>query len=189
MTSRIYHGSICLLYFDAEGLEGRQAMSNMDSLRKTVHFLSRTLNCVSMCALVAMMVLVCANVVMRPLGRPIMGTFEIVEFLTCVAVAFALPFTTSIHRHIAIDLLTHRLSKRSQARAEKIVTMLSMGIFSLLTWQLFVYAKDLSRTGTVSPTLRIPLFPIVYATGFCCAMVCLVLLTNFFKSSARGDEK
>jgi len=189
MDSRIYHGSSGLLDFDAEGLEGRKTMFDMGSLRKTVHLLSRTLNYVSMSAMVAMMVLVCANVIMRPLGRPIMGTFEIVEFLTCVAVAFALPFTTSIHRHIAIDLLTHRLSKRSQARADKIVTLLSMGIFSLLTWQLFVYARDLSRTGTVSPTMRIPLSPIVYATGFCCAMVCLVLLTNLLKSSLRSEGK
>jgi TRAP-type C4-dicarboxylate transport system permease small subunit len=140
-------------------------------------------------AIVAMMLLVCVNVIARPLGRPLLGTFEMVEFLTGIAVAFALPFTTAINRHISVDLLTHRLSKQGQVVIDKIVSTISLGIFGLLTWQLFVYAIDLSRTGTVSATMRLPVAPIVYATGLCCGAVFLVLIANLFTSSTWSDGK
>jgi TRAP-type C4-dicarboxylate transport system permease small subunit len=161
----------------------------MSSFRRAVHALSRCLNWVSMGAVVAMMLLVCVNAIARPLGRPLLGTFEMVEFLTGIVVAFALPFTTAIHRHISVDLLTHRLSKQRQVKVDKIVFTISLGIFGLLTWQLFVYAADLSRTGTVSATLRLPVAPIVYATGLCCGVVCLVLIANLFMSSAGSEGK
>jgi hypothetical protein len=43
------------------------------------------------------------------------------------------------------------------------------------------YAMDLQRIGEVSPTLKIPFYPVVYAAGVCCFIQCLVLVCDVVK--------
>lgn len=153
------------------------------------HLLSRWLNGVAIYSLASMMFLVCFNVVVRRLGWPIFGTIEIVEFLTSITIAFALPYTSIVRGHIAIDLLVSHLPKRVQTIIDGIICFISTGLFLLLAWQFFLYAKELWSTGTVSPTLKIPLAYFVYSTGFCFAVVCLAILADFFQSLLRVVRK
>ncbi len=124
---------------------------------------SARLNGVSAAAVVFIMLLTCADVVMRLFGRPIPGTYELVGYFGAVIVAFAMAYTFVERGHISVELLVDRLPARPRAFIEGTGYLLSAVLFGLLAWQSQVYAIDLMESGEVSLTLGIPTWPFVFS--------------------------
>lgn len=157
----------------------------MRYFERIVYCLSRWLNWVAGGSLVVMMLLVCANVFLRLLHRPILGTYEIVGFLGGTLISFGLAYTTVKQGHIAVELVVSRLPNRIQGIIISTVSLLSILLFAIISWRSVCYAINLAQSGEMSQTLRIPFFPLLYGLGFACALVCLVLLIELFKSMAQ----
>jgi TRAP-type C4-dicarboxylate transport system permease small subunit len=117
--------------------------------------------------LVAMMIITCADVVGRYLGHPIFGSVEIVGFLATLAAAMALPYTHEARGHIGVEILVVRFSRRLQAAIELATNMLSLTLFGVVTWRMFLYAATIRRSGEVSMNLEFPEHVIIFFTGFC----------------------
>jgi TRAP-type C4-dicarboxylate transport system permease small subunit len=147
----------------------------MSRLRKFAGRLSYWFNWIAGGGLVLMMLLTCADVVMRSAGRPIPGTFEIVGFLGVIIAAFAIAYTQVLGGHIAIDYLVVRLSRRRQSIIRCITSLAGAGLFALIAWQSYLFA--------------IPFFPFVYGLALACLPVSLLLLLDFFKSLAQAVRK
>ena len=139
--------------------------------------LARKLYWVAGTAIVAMMLLTCADVILRYFRRPIPGTYELVCFLGAVAVAFAMAHTSVERGHVV-----RLFPKRIQDLIESITGSFGFALFALIAWQSVIYANDLRAYGEVSLTLQLPFYPFVYGIGFSAAAVCLVLLADLFKS-------
>lgn len=151
--------------------------------------LGQSLKWVAAVSLVAMMLLTCADVIMRFFNRPIPGTYEIVSFLAVPVAAFALAYT-QIHRgHVSIDFLVDKLHVKHRFVVKTVTNLLSIGLFALLAWQSCCYATDLRLSGVVSPTERIPYFPLMYGIAFACIPLCLLLLLDLIKSFSQVGEK
>ena len=161
----------------------------MSRLRKITERLSYWFNWIAGGGLVLMMLLTCADVVMRSAGRPIPGTFEIVGFLGVVVAAFAIAYTQVLGGHVAIDYLVVRLPHRHQGIIRCITSLAGAGLFALLAWQSYLFAGNLWTSGEVSPTEKIPFFPFVYGLALACLPVSLLLLLDFFKSLAQVVRK
>ncbi len=161
----------------------------MSRLRKFAGRLSYWFNWIAGGGLVLMMLLTCADVVMRSAGRPIPGTFEIVGFLGVIIAAFAIAYTQVLGGHIAIDYLVVRLSRRRQSIIRCITSLAGAGLFALIAWQSYLFAGNLWASGEVSPTEKIPFFPFVYGLALACLPVSLLLLLDFFKSLAQAVRK
>jgi len=86
--------------------------------------------------LVAMMVLVTANVVSRyAFNRPILGTLEFTEFMIVAAVYLALSYTQRQKGHIDIELVTARLSVRKKQVCQLVTLLCGLGLFGIIAWQ------------------------------------------------------
>lgn len=133
-------------------------------------------------AIVLMMLLTCADVVLRFMRRPIPGTYELVCFLGAVAVAFAMAHTTVQKGHVAVSLVVRLLPQRLQGLIEMLTGAFGFILFALVAWRSVLYANSLRATGEVSLTLQLPFYPFVYGIGFSAVAVCLVLLTDLFKN-------
>ena len=133
-------------------------------------------------AIVLMMLLTCADVVLRFMRRPIPGTYELVCFLGAVAVAFAMAHTTVQKGHVAVSLVVRLLPQRIQGLIEMLTGTFGFILFALIAWRSVLYANSLRATGEVSLTLQLPFYPFVYGIGFSATAVCLVLLTDLFKN-------
>ena len=144
--------------------------------------LARKLYWVAGTAIVAMMLLTCADVILRYFRRPIPGTYELVCFLGAVAVAFAMAHTSVERGHVAVSIVVRLSPKRIQDLIESITGSFGFALFALIAWQSVIYANDLRAHGEVSLTLQLPFYPFVYGIGFSAAAVCLVLLADLFKS-------
>jgi len=147
----------------------------IERTEKAIALTSRVFNWVAAGAVAAMMMLTCADVVLRYLRRPIPGTYEMVGLLGAVFVSFALAQTSIERGHIAVDFLVQRFSSRTQKRIDCVNAVICTALFGVITWQSGVYAGKLRQLGEVSMTLQMPIYPFVYGIAIGCGLLTLVL--------------
>lgn len=161
----------------------------MPPLSSWINQIGRVFNNVAAGAIVFMMLLTCADVVLRLFHRPILGTYEMVGFLGTVVIAFALAYTSIERGHIAVDILMDRMPTGVQNTVEGFNHLIGAALFLLIAWQSTVYAGDLKASGEVSLTLAIPTYPFVYGIAAGCALLTIVLAADAVKAFRRAARK
>lgn len=157
----------------------------MIRLEKQIENLSDAFNWLAAIAVLVMMLLTCADVVLRFFRHPIPGTYEIVGLMGTVAVSFALAHTTAQKGHIMVEFLTRRMPDKAQLIITAAGELFSAILFGIIARQSIIYALDLQRTGEVSLTVAIPIHPFVFSIAIGCLLACLVLLADLYKSLKR----
>jgi len=146
-----------------------------------VYGLSRFINIIAGVSLTFLMLLTILDVILRQFRMPVVGTYELVAFAGAVVIGFSLPMTSWLRQHIFVDFFIIKFSKKIQNIFNISTRCVVMVLFTLLGWNLFKYALDLQRSGEVSPTLRIPFWPVAFGVGICCFIQCLVLICDIVK--------
>jgi len=166
-------------------------MSGMvERLEKFASSSSNWLNWVAGVGMVAMLALIVADIVgIKLFQHPVPGGIEVVAFLGVVVTAFAIAHTKVQRGHIHVEFLVMRLPRRAQAGVAAFVSLLGLALFVLLAWRSIDFGRVLQTTGEVSMTQGIPFYPFVYAIAFCCIPVCLLLLSDFFRSVMKAVGK
>lgn len=154
-------------------------------IERWVHNTTRGVSFLSGIAVMLMMLLTCADVILRFLGRPIPGTYELVGFLGAVTISFAMAYTSIERSHIAVDIFVERLPRRLQTALEGLISLISFFLFVVISRQCQIYALDMKQSGEVSLTLGMPVYPIVAGVAVGCGFLCLVLLFDVVKSARR----
>jgi len=122
-----------------------------------------------------------ADVILRILGRPIVGAFELVAFFGAMVIGFSIPFTSWVRGHIFVDFLVMKFSKGVRKGINVFTRLLGLGLFGLIGWNLMKMGADLHRSGEVSPTLHVPFYPVVYGIGIVCLIQVLVMIADIVK--------
>ncbi len=81
----------------------------MSTFNVIIKGLSRFMYWIAGAALTGIMFLTVADVFLRYLKMPILGTYEIVSLLGAIVIGFAIPQTTIDRGHVLMDFLTGRL--------------------------------------------------------------------------------
>ncbi len=131
--------------------------------------------------LIFMMIVTVADVILRTLGRPIVGVYELVAFSGAVVVGFSIPFTSWVRGHIYVDFLVLKLSPATRKFFHLGTRAMAFVLFFMIGWNLLKVGSDLWKSGEVSPTLQMPFYPVVYGVGVSCLIQCLVLLADMVK--------
>lgn len=140
--------------------------------------LASFLNGIAAVAVVAMMALTCLDVLLRLVRHPIPGAYEVVGMLGALFVSFSLARTSVDQGHIAVDFLVQRLPRRVQCAVEAINAGICALLFTVISRQCVLYARDLRSSGEVSMTLQVPLHPFVLGLAVGCAMLSVVLYAS-----------
>jgi TRAP-type C4-dicarboxylate transport system permease small subunit len=128
-----------------------------------------------------MLIYTLTDVVMRALGRPIVGGFEIISFSGAVAIGFALPYTTLMKSHVLVDFALEKLSPTRRAGMEKMTRIVSILLFLWIGYNFFDYGLDLIRNKDVTPMFKMPFYPISFGLAFVCLIQSLVLVMQLFR--------
>ena len=160
----------------------------MKSFLDAIKGASSALAAIAGAALTFLMLLTIADVVLRLLGRPIVGTYELVALGGAVAVGLSLPLTSWVRGHIYVDSFVAKLPRLPRAILNIATRLLVLALFLLLGWNLLKYALDLRRAGEVTPTLRVPFFPVVLGVAFSCLIECLVMAADIVKVFRKEYE-
>lgn len=129
----------------------------------------------------AMMSIVCADVLMRRFGRPWVGAFDLVRICGAVTIACALPLTTAVKGHVAVEYFFHKLSRPWRIIVDSLSRLICAALFGLLCWRNIEYGRRLLRDGQVTMTLGIPLFWVPWVIALGCGLTTLVILYHLLQ--------
>ncbi len=97
--------------------------------------ISKWMYVVAGAALTFIMGITVVDVLLRALGHPFVGTYEIVAFAGSVVIGFSIPLVSWEMGNVRIEFLLEKLPKRSR-KAVNIVTRLPLGPLRLCGYQL-----------------------------------------------------
>jgi TRAP-type C4-dicarboxylate transport system permease small subunit len=109
------------------------------------------------------------------LSKPLYGSNELVE-LTMIVLGFSIMYATRTRQHVKMDMLSPRLSRRSQAILTSIGSLLEFGISAVIAYEVLIKALHIMKTHEVSPLLFIPMGPAVLALSISFFVSCLTSL-------------
>jgi TRAP-type C4-dicarboxylate transport system permease small subunit len=123
--------------------------------------LNRWLHVVAGITLAALLFWTVADIVGRTFfAQPLPGTVELTELAVVVLVYLGLPRAENEGAHISADLLYVRLLPRSQAAMRVFAGAVSLVVIAVMTWRLFLFARQMDAGGYTTGVLGIPLFPV-----------------------------
>jgi TRAP-type C4-dicarboxylate transport system permease small subunit len=149
---------------------------------------SKVLAIIAGIALTLMMFLTVADVIMRALFTPFTGTYEVVGLMLAVVIGFAIPKVSLRKQHVNMDILVAKLSKRNKAIMNTFTRILCIALFILIGYSLFAIGNEFQRAGEVSPTIRLPFYPMAYGVGICCFIECFVFIFEIVKGWRESHE-
>lgn len=151
------------------------------------YFLSR-LGCV---ALFAMMCLTLVDVVGRYVfNSPILGAFEITEFMVLVMVFSFLGYAQAQKAHVTVDIVYDRFP----ANARRIIAVanyiISFIVMLIVCWMGFEKAVETWQTGEKPLNLAVLNYPFVFFLSFGAMVMCIEYIRDVIrKLPLKGDKK
>lgn len=137
--------------------------------------------------IVSVMVLVVANILLRVIfNYSILGTYELVGFLTALGVGLSLAHCALQNGHIAVEILVNRLTSQVQVWVDIFINLVALGLWGMCAWHLGLYAKTMMASGLVSLTAQIPVYPVIYLVALSFSGLCLVLLVRSISSISKA---
>ncbi len=141
---------------------------------------NKAMDCVAGTALVLIMLLTSLDVILRYLGRPVQGSYDMVSFGAAFVIGFALPRTSWDKGHVRVDVLIEKIPDKI-VFFDFVTRILAISLFAIMCWNFAKLGASFSRTGEGTLTLGIPLYPIAYALAVAAFFECLALLGDIFK--------
>ncbi len=142
-------------------------------------------------ALFGMMCLTTLDVIGRYLfNKPVLGAFELTEFLVLILIFSYLAYTQSVDAHVSVELFVGRLPKKIQTLIYLFNHTVSLALMMLVAWKSFEKAMELIETGENSPNLSLPNYPFVFFMTLGCVVMCIEYLRNLLQvfESKKGEK-
>jgi len=154
----------------------------MHWLNRLSGFVNRALAWAAGLTLVGTMLFTVTDMVLRALGRPIAGSFEVIGWLSAAATALALGYTQLYRGHVAIDLVVARLEGRARSALEALTHLASLLLFCAVALYVAGYGDTLRESGSLSETLKAIVYPWVYVVAVGAAGLALALLVELARA-------
>ena len=162
----------------------------MSIVEKSVNFIARWLNWLAALAIVAVMLIVCANVLARGIfGIPLKGTVDIVSLLGAIVIGGAISYTQVLKGHIRITLLIDKLPAPGRTILIGLIDLVGMLLFGIISWQTILFAMGTHENGELSEVLKIPITPFAFIVSAGCISMGIVLLADLINVLTRGSKK
>ncbi len=157
------------------------------SLEKAIFPISRFLLLIGQFLLVLMVMLTVVDVFLRYVfNRPILGSYELTEFMMAILVFSSVGYAMVAKGHVVVDLVFARLPQRVQHIVECVTSFIAFTLFSIVTWRNVLHARTTWERNDVTAELFIPISPFVLFVAIGIAVLSLVLFVQFIQSLARA---
>jgi TRAP-type transport system small permease protein len=157
---------------------------------KVIDPIVRWVNNAGVIILAMMMLLTVADVTLRYFfNKPILGSFEITEFMMTMLAAFTIGYAAILKVHVNIDLVYTRLPERLQGMISIFTTLVCVVFFGLMSWRNIYQSSVLRQANAMSPALSIPEFPFMFILGIGFGIVALVFLLQLLESIVKAVGK
>ena len=128
------------------------------------------------------------DVVMRNFGKPLVGAYELVAFMGVAVTAFALPRASLLKTHVYVDFVIDKLPEFLQKTLKVLTRIMVFFMFFLAAWYFMLMGKNFIETHTVTMSLRVPFYPVVFALAAGSIVQCLVCICEIFTDKGGRNE-
>jgi TRAP-type C4-dicarboxylate transport system permease small subunit len=154
--------------------------NRLNHLTKIFQRLSTYLAYFGALVLFLMMCLTIADVAGRKIfNSPILGAFELTEFMILVLIFSFLGYTQSHKNHISVELLMRFFPQKIQDIIEIFNHIACFAIMALIVWTGLQKAIETMNSGEASPNLAVPDYPFVFFLVIGCAVMCIEYIKDF----------
>lgn len=148
---------------------------------KTLRWLVTAMIWLSSAAILSMIGITFVDIVLRLMRVRFIGAADMVQIAGAVSIAAALPYTTAVNAHVAIEFILHKLSGRGRLIAGSIIKLMTLALFVFAAHRSFIYANNLKITNQGTMTLQFPVCWIMYMIAACLTIVAMVVLYSLIK--------
>lgn len=160
----------------------------MDRFTKILHRLIRLFSGLGAICLAVIMLIIVANIVVRIFGKVVPGSYETIELVVVVTIAFSLSYSGMHKGHVKVDLILNRFPERAQ-NIIKAFTHLVCTIF-WGTLGVVAYAIAFEKGWLeITDFFRMPYLPYRLAFGLGILFLALTFLIEMYKSIKKGLKK
>lgn len=159
--------------------------SSASNLERLSALLNRALAWLAGLVLVGMMLFTVADMVLRALGRPVAGSYEVIGWLSAAAMALALGYAQMHRGHVSIDLLVACFGARRRAAVDLATSVVSLLLFGAVAAYVANYGGVLRESGSLSETLKAIVYPWVYVVALGAAGLTVALLADVVRAAGR----
>lgn len=156
-------------------------------LKKAVFPLSRFMLFIGQVVLVFMVLLTVADVFLRYVfNRPILGSYELTEFMMAILVFSTIGYTMAVKGHVVVDLVFTKLPQRTRDILECITSFIAFLLFAIVAWRNALQAGTAWQRNDVTAELFIPISPFILFVALGIAVLSLVLFVQFVQSLSKA---
>jgi len=155
---------------------------SIERIHKKMEWLSNNLSYLGSIALFAMMSLTTADVVGRYFfNKPVLGAFELTEFLVLILIFSFLAPSQAKKSHVAVDLVFQHLPGRMRSIIDVFNHLLCLVFMVLIAYRGFVRAFEIKEFGEATSNLGIIKYPFAFFVVFGCAALSIEYLRDLIR--------
>lgn len=162
----------------------------MNKVEKTIQSIIEKSGLLGVLSLALMTLLTFCDVFLRYFfKRPIVGSTEITEFIMVCVVFFSLAWCSLRGDHVAVDLITSKLSGRGLRISDSINYILTALVGLLIATQSFEQAEYLKDIALKSQLLNIPRYPFLVISTFGFVLLFLDATLHLYNTNIKSFVK
>ncbi|MFC1820156.1 TRAP transporter small permease [Thermodesulfobacteriota bacterium] len=135
--------------------------------------------------LAIIMVLIVTSIVTRFFGRVVPGSYELIELMIVVTVAFALAYTGLKQGHVTVNILVSRFPQRVQDIVASFTCLISLGLWGVMAWVAYKIAVEKGIL-EVTDYFLVPYIPFRFVFALGLFLLTLVFFIDMYKSIKQG---
>lgn len=145
----------------------------------------REVSCLSLVFIIAITM---ADVISRAIYKPIIGTYELVSFAGAVTIGLSLPMTAWEKGHVFMEFIVEKLSVKTQALLSAVTRVFVVLLFFFIGIALYVVGTEMRTSGEIALSLKIQVYPFVYAISIVCFFLCIVYIFEIISIVMKKHE-
>ena len=160
------------------------SMNALEHIKKAASAISKITGYVSYLGYAVIILLTVADVIMRKaLSKPIVGGYEIIQYLLLVSVFASFAYCQTLRGHIQVTMILRLLPKRAVFVISTITGLLTTAVMALVGYAAAQQAIYVMRRGFVSDTLKFATYPFIWIECICMVIFALVCLVDAVQSA------
>lgn len=166
---------------------------SIQRIHRKMESISGNLSYIGIIALFAMMLLTTVDVIGRYFfNKPVLGAFELTEFLVLILIFSFLASSQAKKSHVAVDLAFEHLPRRLRAIIDVFNHLLCLVFMSLITYRGYVRAFEIKEFGEATSNLGIIKYPFAFFVVFGCAALSIEYLRDLIRllfTKQKGEDR
>lgn len=156
---------------------------------KFMEIINSWLQNVAAVVLFIIMLLVIANILLRPFAMAVPGVFDLVVILTPVTISLSLAYCAVKDGHVAVSMLVDKFSKRVQNIIDFTMGIISTVALLIATLYVVQRAAIMQQNNEVTTTILIPFAPFILLIAVGVGMLALVVFGKVLNIFVKeGDQ-